>query len=107
MPAIEAAAIAPGTIVALHGGGRAVARWGASLAAAGVRFEADTSSRWNGLQTSGGELRLTDGRPAAQVAAEEGVREMAVFDVAAALGGGAPGTALAVRRLGRRVGGLA
>ena len=60
-----------------------------------MRFESDTSSRWSGLQTSSGELRLTDGRTAAQVAAEEGVRELALFDIAVAPGGGVPGTALA------------
>jgi 3-hydroxybutyryl-CoA dehydrogenase len=94
--AAEMPAIPPGTIVALHGGGVAVARWSAKLAEAGIRFEADASSRWNGLQTMNGELRLTDGRTAAQVAAEEGVRELVLFDVAVAPGGGAPGTPLAV-----------
>ena len=53
------------------------------------------ASRWNGLQTAHGELRLTDGRPAAQVAAEEGVRDLALFDLATARNGGAPGVALA------------
>ncbi|MDQ6626841.1 MAG: 3-hydroxyacyl-CoA dehydrogenase [Pseudomonadota bacterium] len=87
--------IAPGTIAALHGSGNAVARWATLLGEAGIRFEADPSSRWNGLQTSNGELRQTDGRCAAQVAAEDGVREMAVFDIATAAQGGAPGTPLA------------
>jgi 3-hydroxybutyryl-CoA dehydrogenase len=102
-PAAAAAPAAPfvapeipaGAIVALHGTGIAVERWSAAFTAAGVRFEADASSRWIGLQTSNGELRLTDGRPAAQVAAEEGVRELALFDLAVAPGGGAPGTTLA------------
>jgi 3-hydroxybutyryl-CoA dehydrogenase len=89
-------AIPPGSIVALHGTGVAVERWTAKLADAGIRFEADPSSRWNGLQTVNGELRLTDGRMAAQVAAEEGVRELALFDIAAAPHGGAPGTPLAI-----------
>jgi 3-hydroxybutyryl-CoA dehydrogenase len=87
--------IPPGTIVALHGRGVAVERWAAQLGDAGIRFETDASSRWNGLQTSSGELRLTDGRSAAQVAAEEGVRELALFDLAVAAQGGAPGTTLA------------
>ena len=82
-------------MVALHGRGVAVDRWAARLAEAGIRFEADAGSRWTGLQTSSGDLRLTDGRTAARVAAEEGVRELALFDVAIAAGGGAPGTALA------------
>ena len=88
-------AIAAGTLVALHGTGVAVARWAARLNEADIAFEADPSSRWSGLQTAGGELRLTDGRAAAQVAAEEGVRELALFDIAPATHGGAPGTPLA------------
>ena len=88
-------AVPSGVIAALHGRGVAVDRWAAALGAADVRFEADTASRWTGLQTANGELRLTDGRAAAQVAAEEGVRELALFDLAVAANGGAPGTALA------------
>ena len=86
----------PGAIVALHGRGVAVDRWAARLAEADVRFEADPSSRWNGLQTDTGELRLGDGRAAMQVAADSGVRDLAVFDLAIAPAGGAPGTALAL-----------
>ncbi len=99
-PAVAAApadvpTIASGSIVALHGKGVAVDRWASRLAEAGVPFEADSASRWNGLQTANGDLRLTDGRPAAQVATEEGIRELALFDRAVATNGGAPGTALA------------
>jgi 3-hydroxybutyryl-CoA dehydrogenase len=63
-PRLRAPAVPPGAIVALHGRGVAVDRWAARLEAAGVRFEADPASRWNGLQTDTGELRLGDGRPA-------------------------------------------
>ncbi|MGZ5186015.1 MAG: 3-hydroxyacyl-CoA dehydrogenase [Caldimonas sp.] len=93
---VEAPPIPSGAIVALHGQGVAVARWAARLGDAGVRFEADTASRWNGLQTANGDLRLTDGRPAGQVAAEEGIRDLALFDRAFAPNGGAPGTPLAL-----------
>jgi 3-hydroxybutyryl-CoA dehydrogenase len=89
-------AVPPGAIVALHGSGVAVDRWAARLEEAEVRFEADPSSRWNGLQTDSGELRLCDGRPAMQVAADSGVRDLAVFDLAIAPAGGAPGTPLAL-----------
>jgi 3-hydroxybutyryl-CoA dehydrogenase len=85
-----------GAIVALHGHGIAVDRWKARLEDAGARFEADPGSRWNGLQTDAGELRLTDGRAATRVAAESGVRDLAVFDRAVAPAGGAPGTPLAI-----------
>ncbi len=91
-----APAVPPGAIVALHGHGVAVDRWAARLEAADVRFEADPSSRWIGLQTDAGELRLTNGRTAIHVAAEDGVRDLAVFDLAVAPGGGAPGTPLAL-----------
>ena len=92
----DAPPIPVGEIVALHGRGVAVDRWAVRLNEAGVTFETDAASRWTGLQTATGELRLTDGRPASQVAAEEGVRDLAVFDRVAAVGGGAPGTALAM-----------
>ena len=94
-PAFEPPPVPPGAIVALHGRGVAVERWAARLGEAGVKVESDPASRWNGLQTASGELRLTDGRPAAQVAAEEGVRDLALYDQATARNGGAPGVALA------------
>ncbi|MEP6739421.1 MAG: 3-hydroxyacyl-CoA dehydrogenase [Caldimonas sp.] len=96
VPAVnDAPEIPSAAIVALHGTGTAVDRWAARLGEEGIGFEADTASRWSGLQTAHGDLRLTDGRPAAQVAAEEGIRDLALFDRATAPGGGAPGTALA------------
>ena len=91
-----APAVPTGAIVALHGRGVAVDRWAARLGDADVRFEADPASRWNGLQTDVGELRLSDGRAATHVAAESGVRDLALFDLAVAPGGGEPGTPLAL-----------
>jgi len=93
---VDVPAISAGTLVALHGTGFAVDRWSARLNEAGIAFESDPSSRWSGLQTAAGELRLTDGRAAAQVAAEDGVRDLALFDIAPATNGGAPGMPLAV-----------
>ena len=95
-PAWVAPPVPPGAMVALHGRGIAVDRWAARLEEAGLNFEADPSSRWNGLQTDAGELRLSDGRAATRVAAEDGIRELAVFDLAIAPSGGEPGTALAL-----------
>jgi 3-hydroxybutyryl-CoA dehydrogenase len=92
----DGAPMPTGAIVALHGRGIAVDRWKTRLEDAGARFEADPGSRWNGLQTDSGELRLTDGRAATHVAAESGVRDLAVFDLAVAPAGGAPGTPLAL-----------
>jgi 3-hydroxybutyryl-CoA dehydrogenase len=94
--AFVAPPVPAGAIVALHGRGVAVDRWAARLGDAEVRFEADPGSRWMGLQTDIGELRLTDGRAATHVAAEAGVRDLGVFDLAVAASGGEPGTPLAL-----------
>jgi 3-hydroxybutyryl-CoA dehydrogenase len=94
--AFAAPPVPAGAIVALHGRGVAVDRWAARLVDAEVRFEADPASRWMGLQTDIGELRLTDGRSATRVAAEAGVRDLAIFDLAVAPNGGEPGTPLAL-----------
>jgi 3-hydroxybutyryl-CoA dehydrogenase len=93
-PPFEPPPVPAGAIVALHGRNVAVERWAKRLGEAGVAFESDPASRWTGLQTANGELRLTDGRPATQVAAEEGVRDLALFDLATGRHGGAPGVAL-------------
>lgn len=53
-----------------------------------------TDSGWTGLEIDGARLMLTDGRPASQVAAETGCREVALFDRPVRLPV-APGTALA------------
>jgi len=97
---LEPATFAPAPLPAagrlvLHGGGVAVERWAQALAEADRGFERVEGSGWSGLDADGAQLRLTDGRPAAQVAAETGVRDLAVHDHAAAAGGGAPGTVLA------------
>ncbi|MEO8079076.1 MAG: 3-hydroxyacyl-CoA dehydrogenase [Caldimonas sp.] len=92
---VSAPEIAPGVIVALHGVGVAVDRWAARLSQSDVQFERDPGSRWSGLQTTSGELRLTEGRAASEVAADEGVRDLALFDVAVAPNGGEPDTPLA------------
>ena len=53
-----------------------------------------TDSGWTGLEIDGARLMLTDGRPASQVAAETGCRDVALFDRPVRLPV-APGTALA------------
>ena len=89
------AAIPTADPVVLHGRHVAVDRWAAALARQGVAFTRETASDWIGLATSQGQLRLTDGRPAASIAASERIRNMAVFDLPIAHGGGAPGSSLA------------
>ncbi len=45
-----------------------------------LRFTRRPESGWTGLGVGSARLQLTDGRPALQVAAEEGIADVAVFD---------------------------
>ena len=88
----------PKTVI-LHGQGGVAEllaqRWDAYATSHGApTLTRQTESNWVGLDIDGARLALTDGRTAAQVAAECGVAEVVVFDrpVAAA---SAPGAALA------------
>jgi 3-hydroxybutyryl-CoA dehydrogenase len=96
--AVEPAVVAQGRCV-LHGQGAAVERWATILAQAGRAFDRRADSTWRGLETTHGaghgQLRETDGRPAARIAAELGLKNVAVYDFAAGPAGGAPGAALA------------
>jgi 3-hydroxybutyryl-CoA dehydrogenase len=74
-------ALPPAGEVVLHGTGPFVARCAELLASAGRSFAHDPDSVWTGLRADGRELRMTDGRPAALVAACEGVADAAVFDL--------------------------
>ncbi|WP_036236672.1 3-hydroxyacyl-CoA dehydrogenase family protein, partial [Methylibium sp. T29-B] len=64
----------------LHGRGALVERWLDGLAREGRNFERVEESPWNGLELDGAQLRETDGRLAAQVAAEDAVSDLALFD---------------------------
>jgi 3-hydroxybutyryl-CoA dehydrogenase len=66
--------------VVLHGTGPLVERWRDALVARGVVFEVDARSGWQGLAVDDAQLRLTDGRPATGVAADEGRHDIALFD---------------------------
>jgi len=81
--------------VVLHGESVAIERWAAALDRDGVAFARKTRSEWIGLETSQGQLRLTDGRSAALVAVRERVREVALFDLPIARGAGQAGSSLA------------
>jgi 3-hydroxybutyryl-CoA dehydrogenase len=50
---------------------------------------------WSGIEADGAQLRVTDGRCAAQVAVEAGVRDVALVDVSLPVPMPAPGAALA------------
>jgi 3-hydroxybutyryl-CoA dehydrogenase len=62
-----------------------------------LRFSRRPESNWTGLSVGSARLQLTDGRPALQVAAEEGIADVAVFDrpLRAPRGPQEPGTPLA------------
>jgi 3-hydroxybutyryl-CoA dehydrogenase len=81
--------------IVLHGENVAVERWVAALDRDGMAFARNARSEWIGLETPQGQLRLTDGRSAALVAVRERVREVALFDLPIAHGGGQPGSSLA------------
>lgn len=81
--------------IVLRGANVAVERWAAALDREGIAFTRSNRSEWIGLETTQGQLRLTDGRSAALVAVRESVRDLALFDLPAAQGGGQPGSSLA------------
>lgn len=77
----ELPTVAQGPVL-VHGKGVLVDRWTEALSQAGRSYERRTDSEWSGLEESGGQLRLTDGRMATQLSAELGLRDIAVFDLA-------------------------
>jgi 3-hydroxybutyryl-CoA dehydrogenase len=81
--------------IVLHGQGVAIRRWAAALLREGFRFEQAPASPWCGVAADDAQLRLTDGRAAGEVAAGEGVHDLALFDLPAGPEGGASGAALA------------
>lgn len=88
----ETPALAPSLKRVVHGGGPVAEHWARALTRAGLGFDRDTGSDWTGLAVDGAQLRLSDGRPAAQLSAETGVGELAVHDLPVAP---TPGAALA------------
>ena len=64
----------------VHGAGALAARLAQLLAQRGVAFERCSASDWQGLMVGGVRLHITDGRSAAQVAAQSGYVETAVID---------------------------
>lgn len=71
----------PDASVVLHGVGPLVERWAQALTAAGKPYQRERVSTWTGMAVDAAQLRQTDGRPAAQVAAHAGVADLAVFDL--------------------------
>jgi 3-hydroxybutyryl-CoA dehydrogenase len=96
--AAEVPPLAPARAVVVHGNGpvaEALAAAAAPVCAAqGLVPTRETGSAWTGLAVDGARLVLTDGRCAAEVAADGAGTDVAVFDRLVQLPA-APGTALA------------
>jgi 3-hydroxybutyryl-CoA dehydrogenase len=96
--AAEVAPLAPARAVTVHGSGPiadALAAAAAPVCAAqGLVPGREAGSAWTGLAVDGARLVLTDGRCAAEVAADGACTDVAVFDRVVQLPA-APGTALA------------
>jgi 3-hydroxybutyryl-CoA dehydrogenase len=94
-PLLPGTAPPPATHAVVCGQGPLVERWCALLARAGRLFERREDAGFMGLVADGAELRLTDGRPAAAIAASESVAEVAVFDLSLAVLAGSEPASLA------------
>ena len=71
-----------GTLPALqlHGEGPLVELLGQALVAAGLSFQRESQSSWDGLALAALQLRLSNGRCAAELAHRDGHAELAVID---------------------------
>jgi 3-hydroxybutyryl-CoA dehydrogenase len=64
----------------LHGSGPLVEALATALPKGEILYTRQRDSDWHGVETTQGQLRVTDGRSAAQVAAETSVANVAVVD---------------------------
>lgn len=87
LAACPATPLAAGTAIVVHGSGAVADALGAAAVAHTVSRV--PTSDWVGLQVNGLQLRQTDGRPAWQIAQDEGLAQLAVFDELPVLAGGA------------------
>lgn len=72
----------PEATIVLHGQGHFAQQMAARLAAAAARVEHRPDSAWTGIETPQGQLRVTDGRTAAQLAYENRWPNLVVCDLA-------------------------
>jgi hypothetical protein len=84
-----AASELPGPLT-LHGEGPLATLLQSWLAARGIEFAQVPVSAWTGLKTPAVELRITDGRTATHLAAENQQPELAVIDIPAPFGKSEP-----------------
>ena len=75
----DVAALQPSSLE-VHGAGALALRLADLLAQRGIAFERISASNWHGLMVDGVRLHITDGRSAAQVAAQSGYPETEVID---------------------------
>jgi 3-hydroxybutyryl-CoA dehydrogenase len=80
LPVDERAAPVRG-LVTLHGGAPFLTRWAATLQEHGCEVLRQTDSAWTGLSQGTAQLRVTEGRCATELAALEGVADLAVADL--------------------------
>ena len=87
-PVAEPVALPTYSVLSVVGFGALADRLAGQLQAAGAVFEREVGASWTGLKVDGCQLRLTDGRPASQVAAQEAAQavdhvrtQVAVFDL--------------------------
>jgi 3-hydroxybutyryl-CoA dehydrogenase len=64
----------------VHGGSATAQRLVQGLQARGLEVKTEASSEWTGIEAGTVQLRLTDGRPAQQIAAQTQRPDVAVFD---------------------------
>jgi 3-hydroxybutyryl-CoA dehydrogenase len=79
MPAERPAVHAEADLV-VHGANAAADAITSALTHQALRFGRRPESGWTGLSVGNARLQLTDGRPALQIAADEGIADVAVFD---------------------------
>jgi 3-hydroxybutyryl-CoA dehydrogenase len=91
LPAVPQVPPTPG-VVTLHGSAAWLDAWAVRLQTQGFEVQR-ADGGWTGLACGAAQLRLTDGRCAAEVAAVEGLQQLAVFDLPlqAVMGGLASG----------------
>lgn len=91
-PALTPCAATPlpgGTALVIHGAGATAQALAAAARAHGLTAARVPESTWTGVQAGTLQLRLTDGRPAWQVAREASLSAVAVFDELPTAEGGA------------------
>ena len=99
LPAVKVGALPVQTPWVVHGSGAVADALAAAVSQhlGGKPASRAPSSDWVGVEVAGLQLRQTDGRPAAHVAHQQGLKDLAVFDELPTVAGGALAFAVAGR----------